>query len=200
MRYGVHIRGTSPIIMHNGTAGLDVRSPAKVEIAEISRKRGSNRTIADDERLAELECQVSLWLDEKRAPTVPQGAVRSCIETAARKLKQGPQVREGLVVASTAFEYDTKRYGRKVERLGKTAQFQTPVVVQRQRILRTRAMFDLPWSLKVELDCDDELVDADQLAAWLDIAGRRIGLGDWRPQKSGHFGRFETVDLKALVN
>ena len=48
------------------------------------------------------------------------------------------------------------------------------------------------------VEVDDELVDQDRLATWLDIGGRRIGLGDWRPEKSGHYGRFETVAIKAI--
>ena len=113
------------------------------------------------------------------------------IETSARKLKQGPQVREGLVVESIdAFDYDRERLGTTVEELGKTAQFTVGVVVQRSRVLRTRALFD-PWSLTFTLNCDDELIDKEQLATWLDIGGRRIGLGDWRPEKNGSYGRFE---------
>ena len=58
-------------------------------------------------------------------------------------------------------------------------------------------MFDMPWSCAYTLDCDDELVDKSQLEAWLDIAGRRIGLGDWRPEKSGDYGRYETTSITA---
>lgn len=191
MRYQVTIRGVSPLITHNGAAGLDTRSPANVEKAEIARKKGSNRTATDDERIKELECQTSLWLDARDAATIPEGAIRACIETGARKLKQGPQVREGLVVEGVqSFDYDREALGSTVEELGKRAQFTVGVVVQRNRILRTRAKFD-EWSCAFTLDCDDELVDKDQLEAWLDIAGRRIGLGDWRPEKSGTYGRFE---------
>ena len=106
------------------------------------------------------------------------------IETAARKLKQGPQVREGLIVESVdAFDYNVRRYGKTVEQIGKSAQFTVPVVVQRARILRTRAMFELPWSITATVDVDEELVDKTQLESWLDIGGRRIGLCDWRPEK-----------------
>ena len=117
------------------------------------------------------------------------------IETGARKLKQGPQVREGLIVDLIGeFIYD-KAMGTAVEELGESAQFTVGVVVQRARILRTRAKFD-DWGLRFVLECDDELIDREQLAAWLDIAGRRIGLGDWRPEKSGDYGRFEVVSIK----
>ena len=191
MRYQVTIRGTRPLITHNGATGLDTRSPANVEKAEITRKKGSNRTATDDERLRELECQTSLWLDARGAATIPEGAIRACIEAGARKLTQGPQVREGLLVEGVqSFDYDRDALGETVEELGKRAQFTVGVRVQRSRVLRTRAKFD-EWSCAFTLDCDDEIVDQEQLETWLDIAGRRIGLGDWRPEKSGTFGRFE---------
>lgn len=197
MRYRVTIKGISPLIQHNGAAGLDTRSPANIEKAALARKKGSNRTETDDDRIRELECQTSLWLDGGGAPTVPEAALRAVIETGARKLRQGPQVREGLIVEQVEkFDYD-KSLGANVEELGRNAQFTTGVVVQRSRILRTRAKFD-QWAVTFRLECDDELVDQEQLASWLDIGGRRIGLGDWRPEKSGHYGRFETVSIEAL--
>ena len=191
MRYRCTLTGVSGYIMHNLAAGLDTRSPAKLEISSIAKKRGSNRTEADDARLVELECQNGLYLDDGGRPTLPAAAIRAAIETGARKKKQGPQVREGLVVEGVeAFHYDTGRYGATVEALGKSAQFTVPVVVQRARIMRTRAKFDPPWTIRATVDVDDELVDKTQLLAWLDIGGRRIGLCDWRPEKSGMHGRF----------
>ena len=197
MLYNVGIEGIRPIIMHSG-AGLDPRHPANLEKAELTRKRGSNRTQSDEARISELECLLSLWLDSTKNPTIPASALRANIETGARKVKMGPQVREGLVVSSVDnFQYDEDRYGDTLEQLGQTTQFRAGVVVQRQRILRTRAMFELPWSCAFTLDCDDQLVDKTQLEQWLDIAGRRIGLGDWRPEKSGDYGRFEIGHIEA---
>ena len=198
MRYRCTLTGVAPIILHNGAAGLDTRSPAKLEISAITKKRGSNRTEADDIRLIELECQNSLYLDDDGRPTIPASAVRACIEKGARKGKQGGQVREGLIVESVdSFTYDVARYGSTVEELGKRAQFTVPVVVQRARILRTRAKFD-EWTVVCTVDADDELVDRAQLTAWLDVAGRRIGLCDWRPEKSGQYGRF-TPEVEPLT-
>ena len=57
--------------------------------------------------------------------------------------------------------------------------------------MRTRPKFDPPWAAEFRVEYDPELVDKMQLENWLDIAGRRIGLGDWRPEKSGMYkGRF----------
>ena len=196
MLFNVEIRGVRPIIHHSG-AGLDPKLPANIEKSDLTRKLASNRTEAEESRIAELECQLSLWLDGNGEPTIPAAALRSCIETAARKLRQGPQVREGLIVSEVQdFFYDRERYGNTPDELATSTQYRVGVVVQRQRILRTRAMFDLPWGCRFALDCDDGLIDQQQLETWLDIAGRRIGLGDWRPEKSGNFGRFETVSIE----
>ncbi|MCY4047029.1 MAG: hypothetical protein OXF42_02825 [Candidatus Dadabacteria bacterium] len=193
----VTIKGETPLIMHSGEAGLDTRSPANLEKAEIARKKGSNRTEADEARLRELECQSSLWLDENDQPTIPHGAIRRMIENGARKSKQGGDVREGLVVAAVKFDYDRKTLGKTLEELSRKAQFTVPVVVQRSRLLRTRAKFD-QWSAEFVLDTDDELIDKPKLEKFLDVGGRRVGLGDWRPEKSGHYGRFTIENIEEV--
>ena len=198
MRLEFTLAGVSPLIMHNGAAGLDTRSALSREIAAITAKRGGNRTDVDDQRLRALECQRSLYLGVDRRPKVPEAALRAMIEASARKAKQGPLVREGLMIESVAFRYDVDRYGEKLEDLTTKAQFVVPVVVSRQRILRTRAKFDCPWSIVGVADADEELVDRDKLTAWLAVGGRRVGLGDWRPEKSGHYGRFDVEKVTEL--
>ena len=120
------------------------------------------------------------------------------IETAARKTKQGPLVREGLMIERVRLDYDVERYGESVEELSTKTQFVAPVVVGRKRILRTRAKFECPWSVVGVADVDEELVDRDKLLAWLALGGRRVGLGDWRPQTSGHYGRFDVEKVTEL--
>ena len=198
MLYKLRIEGISPLIMHSA-AGIDPLLSINIEKSEITRKRGSNRTAADDARLRELETIGSFWLDSNERPTIPAAAIRAVTETGARKLKQGPMVREGLVVTETSFEYDETKYGTTLAKLSKSTQHTVSVVVQRNRIMRTRAMFDLPWACEFEIDGDDELISTEHLERWLDIGGRRIGLGDWRPEKSGTFGRFTLVGIEAAA-
>ena len=198
MRLEFTLAGVSPLIMHDGAAGLDTRSALSREIAAITAKRGGNRTDVDDKRLWELECRRSLYLDAGGRPTLPEAALRSMIENSARKTKQGPLVREGLMIESVTFRYDVKHYGEDVEKLSTAAQFVAPVVVNRKRVLRSRARFDCPWSVVGVADVDPELVDSDQLTAWLATGGRRVRLGDWRPEKSGHYGRFDVEKVTEL--
>ena len=119
------------------------------------------------------------------------------IETAARKLRQGAQVREGLIVEEVEeFDYD-RSLGTNAEELALSVQFTVGVVVRRARVLRTRARFD-EWAATIRVDTDPELVDREQLLTWLDIGGRRIGVGNWRPEKSGQFGRFEVKNIQTI--
>ena len=197
MQYRVRLEGKAPVIHHSGL-GIDPEHPANKEIAKITSKPASKRAESENIRIRDLETIKSLWLGDDERPAIPAFAIRSCIETAARKLREGPAVREGLIVLDSRFEYDTERYGETLEELSKSTQFTVPVRVQRARIMRTRARFDTPWAVVFEIDADDQLVDAEKLANWLDIAGRRIGLGDWRPEKSGVCGRFGVSSITAI--
>ena len=197
MIYAIRLEGTSGLLMHSAVGSMDTRAPANVEKHAIARRKASDRTEADEERMAELECQAGLWLDDDNHPTIPAAALRAVIETSARKLKQGPQVREGLVVDRVLkFEYDEDALGKTIVELGQKAQFKAVVAVQRNRLWRVRPLFP-EWAVTFLVDVDDELVDAHHLGEWLDIGGRRIGLGDWRPEKSGSYGRFRTDYIKA---
>ena len=201
MRIEFKLTGVSPLLMHNGAAGIDPRSSLSREIAALAAKKAGNRTDVDDLRLQELECRRSLYIDDDGNPTLPEAALRAMIEAAARKGKQGPLVREGLLIEGLLFGYDVKRYGDTLDELARTAQFTVPVVVNGKRIARTRARFDCPWSVVGVADVDDELVDREKLTAWLALGGRRIGLGDWRPEKGGGiFGRFDVEEVVELAD
>ena len=197
MLFQCKITGTAPLIMHS-THGMDAFSDLAIQRNAITKKRGSNRTPADEAKLMQLECLAGLYVDAQKRPTLPPHVIRSCIEGGARKLKEGPQMREGLVVLHTdKFEYDRKRYGTSLESLSKKTQFTTDVRVSRARIMRTRPKFD-DWSVTFSADADDDLVDRDRLERWLEIAGRRVGVGDWRPACSGTFGTFRADYVKEV--
>ena len=200
--YRATLTGVSPIIHHSGVAGLAESSPIKDEIAALAAVTASRRTDTQRRDLKMLESLNSLWLEGQRV-VVPATAVRACIEQGARKTKDGPDVREGMLVVRTEFCWDTDRYGvdgdeDAVRHLADKAAFQVPVRVGQARILRTRARFDTPWSVIADIEGDDDLISADKLERWLRTAGQRIGLGDWRPAKSGIYGRF-TAQVEALA-
>ena len=63
------------------------------------------------------------------------------------------------------------------------------------RIMRHRPRFDA-WSAKFSLMIDEEVLPVDLVHQLLTEGGMRIGIGDYRPEKGGPFGRFQVVRWK----
>ena len=70
------------------------------------------------------------------------------------------------------------------------------VVVQRAAVMRARPRFD-KWALRVEVVYDEEVIpEPETVATGLSIAGQKIGLGDFRPEKGGFYGRFTVGSIE----
>lgn len=72
-----------------------------------------------------------------------------------------------------------------------------PVVVPatKGRVMRKRPM--LPkWRLKFQIEYDDAEINANDIREILFYAGKRVGIGDFRPEKGGSFGRFLVSKFK----
>ena len=65
------------------------------------------------------------------------------------------------------------------------------------RIIRHRAVFN-DWKLNFTLNLDATLLAPKMLREIVDAAGKRIGLGDFRPQTKGPFGKYVITDWKQL--
>ena len=70
-----------------------------------------------------------------------------------------------------------------------------PVVVGKARILRCRPCWS-QWKMKVPLEIDTAILTPEQVEESLSLAGRIIGIGDYRPEKGGGFGRFSVKIVK----
>ncbi len=72
-----------------------------------------------------------------------------------------------------------------------------PVVIAatRGRVMRYRPRFD-KWELKCEVEYDETLLTEAQLRRVVDDAGSKTGLGDFRPERNGSFGRFMVTNWK----
>lgn len=64
------------------------------------------------------------------------------------------------------------------------------------KVMRNRARFD-KWSLSFEITIlDKDEVDKKTIHDALEYAGHYIGIGDYRPQKKGMYGRFIVTSIK----
>ena len=138
--------------------------------------------------MARLEIDMAIyWRSD--VPYMPAANIRAVIETAARLTKDGPRVRRGLVVRAVEFASSDIAECTDRDQIVQKVRFQNVVKIGQRSIVRTRALFT-EWSVTATIEVLDELVDAEALRGWLDTAGRLIGMGDWRPDKSGDHGRF----------
>jgi hypothetical protein len=67
-----------------------------------------------------------------------------------------------------------------------------PVVVQRARVARIRPVFKEGWTLDFDITVDDDELHWQVLKDVLEMAGRTIGIGDFRPR----FGRFTVTKFE----
>lgn len=65
------------------------------------------------------------------------------------------------------------------------------------RILTHRPMFD-DWKLSFVAELDDRIVGVKVLRDIIDDAGRRVGLGDFRPACKGPYGKFVVTAWDAV--
>lgn len=63
--------------------------------------------------------------------------------------------------------------------------------------LRYRPEFT-EWGCVVRFELDSELLKTSDLINLIDRAGFGVGIGEWRPEKGGEFGRFEVDTTEAV--
>jgi hypothetical protein len=64
-----------------------------------------------------------------------------------------------------------------------------------QRVLINRPMFD-DWALEFTLAIDEQMVNEKFMREIVDTAGKCIGLGDYRPDRKGPYGKFVVTHWK----
>ena len=63
--------------------------------------------------------------------------------------------------------------------------------------IRYRGQFPV-WSAQVPVLLNVAALSIEQLANLFVIAGFAVGVGDWRPERNGQYGRFEIAGIQAL--
>lgn len=186
-KINLKITGVSPILMHSDRLANPL-DPLKKEIAKYTSKR--KKTDEDHEEISRIEWLAAMYFDESIGPYLPGRMIKASLINAAKKTKEGPKIRSGLLVATdkARLEYDGSRNQKDMWVSGEFTDVRS-VVVQRARIMRCRPVFR-DWSCHVEIIIDESVVDTVDVFRLAETAGAMVGLGDFRPQYGGDFGRF----------
>jgi hypothetical protein len=180
-----HIRGVSPLLVHNGQLADPLNKYAR-DMKAISGKR--KKTDDDYEALGKIEFFGGLYLDEKIRPVIPGGNLESMLVEAGKKQKLGEPFKAGVISDGLwIIEYDGPKT---VEDLWKDKRFvdRRGVKIGTSTVIRTRPIFR-SWSLKFTIDYLPDLLNESNVIDAVTTAGRIIGLGNYTPK----FGRFEIV-------
>ena len=175
------IQGLSPLLMHNPAAmkGADSKRierkviPTAEAEAEVSTYRLPNGDLcmkAVAIRNAIIKATVGMRIGKKAASPYFSGALLPKDLFFPLVDGKGKPLRE--------YEVDVQR-----------------AVVQRQGILRGRARIDLPWHLICEFDFVP-IITEEHLRQAIAQAGQTVGIGDYRVEKKGWYGRFELTSIE----
>jgi|TARA_R110000868_G_C10970190_1_gene769680 hypothetical protein len=169
------------------------------ELKKISSKR--SKTDEDHIAMAKIEYQASQYRDAKLFPDganlyMPTENIIACLINAGKKIKHGRGSMKAAVTGillddPIGYSLETRWKSYKEMEKDEDSWFQKIVNVQGSKIVRTRVLVP-EWKFKVKCELETSICDFDMLQELLVIAGRIIGLGDWRPSSGtpGSYGKF----------
>lgn len=176
----IEITGVTPIICN-----------AFTDAAQIAASSGSRLALSGDKGSPREQASSKLYIGSNGSPMIPQPNLLRAIIDAGKFFKSG-RVKvttqktslipacvdihgvEIPIISEEGWQVDTRAV-----RIPSTG----------GRILCHRPRFD-DWKLQFETTIDTSFITPTLFREIVDAAGRRIGLGDFRPDCKGPFGRF----------
>lgn len=188
----LRFKGLSGLIMHSDTLA-DPLHPMAKEMKAISGKR--KKTDDDHEAMALIEWKCGMYFDEQTGPHIPGNMLKAVLIGGAKKFKAGQKMKGGVIVntAKCPLEYDGPRDLKKLWDDGRFA-FRKAVVVGQARISRCRPIFP-EWTFTAEIVYDSEVIDKAEIIQAANMAGQLCGIGDYRVERGGDYGRFEVTEV-----
>jgi hypothetical protein len=179
------IQGISPLIEH----AWDHKS-----IIQMQEKHAGKKTKTRAERKPEEEFKAATYFDDDGDYAVPAMAVKAAMVSAAHK---DIGIEKTLLRKALFLHCSDSNNLIKLKTDDPIMRTDTVRVGAGSTDLRYRPEFR-NWSAEVSFTFDAELLTIDDVVNLLDRAGFGCGIGEWRPQKGGEFGRFR-VDHSKVV-
>lgn len=185
----VTIRGVTPLLQHRfGEA-------AEINVQKSTRKM----TVQTEETPRQAAGKVS-YRNSSGQFYIPGAAFARLLREAGgnHKLKQSRKSVKFLVPAAVLVAQDEVPItnGDGVSLVKDFEVDSRPVVIPatKGRIMRHRPRFDC-WSAAVAIEIDDDILPVEFVHQLMTEGGHKIGIGDFRPEKGGPFGRFRVVEF-----
>ena len=132
-----------------------------------------------------------LYFDDENGVYLPTQNIRATLIGGAKLNKLGMAIKRGTVMLSDREPLD---YGKKLskDKLWEQGYIdKRSVVISNSKVMAYRPKFK-DWNVTFELIYDENTLDESDIMLSFENAGRFIGIGGYRPEKGGIFGRFDT--------
>lgn len=187
----VTIRGLSPLLQNN----------------PIQMGQGGDGTSHKRTRPSkEVEAESTTYRDSNGALYMPSKAIFGCMLNAATdlKLKGSRKSLSTMLKGATLGIVDITGTQRQITLRDSSGNSLTEIdvysdrcVIQKAGVIKHRAMIN-EWNLEFMVKFASEYVPAQSIREALERGGILVGIGDYRPDKRGEFGRFEVVSFEEV--
>lgn len=193
--FTLKIQGRSALLQHN----IQMADPSNqwAKQSKInSAIKGPKRTEAVETEMTRIKFLGSLYLHETYGPYVPATWLKGALSGAGTARRLGKAMRTGILFDDEIFPlaYDGPRtyegLYEKIENFSYFAMVNVGTGSAKKMVPCTRPMFR-SWSIEASGLYDEEAINEDDFRWAVERAGQVVGIGDWRPEKGGTFGRFE---------
>ena len=174
--YKVNIEGTSPLLMNRFR-------DSQIEGKSIKKGEAKEQDLKD-----------KLYLLENGKPYIPANYFYRSLIDAGKKLQvRGQKKATYSKLVGSVVEVNPEA----IELIGEYVPFRISAVnpMTKGRMMVTRPRFD-KWSCEFEVTVTDESISGETINELLILAGTNTGVGDWRPEKKGRFGKFMVTSFK----
>lgn len=181
----VEIRGITPLLIHKfGAEAETAKKTRRIEVADRDPR-------AEAKKVAYIAGDGSFFFNAFAIPNSMGNAGASHKATGTRKSLRF------VVPSAVRMDADVVTI---LNGKGPAKDFEVdarPVTIPatKGRVMRYRPRFN-DWGARFVVHVDDELLSLEMAHQLLTEAGQSIGIGDFRPEKRGPFGRFRVVTWK----
>lgn len=185
------LEGTSPLLMACDRLA-DPLDPLTIAHKELTSKR--KKTEDDHFLIARSQWNGLLYWDDVMGAYMPTQNIRAALVGGGKLNKLGMQLKRGTIMLDDKVPLD---YGKKltVDQLWEQRYIdRRSVVVSQARVMAYRPKFNT-WSVVFDINYDENVLDENQIIQSMENAGKFVGIGGFRPEKGGTFGRFNVIKV-----
>ena len=184
MQINITIKGRTPLLCNKFTDAAQLAASGITSRLANTGDRGEPKEVAEGK----------LYLDQNDKPCIPQPNLFRCIIDAGKYFKNGKSkvttIKSSII--PSCVDLDGLTYAIKSKHGWMVDSRPVRIPATGGRILAHRPCFN-DWQLSFTVDLDTDVMSEGLFRDICDKAGKAVGLGDFRPDCKGPFGKFEVV-------